>query len=213
MARMTDQSPTNPSDQGDQRPTTGEATNQPPTDPLTVPVWVSLEEAAAVLGITVNAVRQRIKRGTLTATKTVDGWRVDVLDRGPTIPTAATDQPTNHLSDQRPPPTNHGDHRGRTDRPADHPSVDRAPLAQVIERRTAENARLTEAATFWQLRATQAETQLKQLTAGDDERVTESAMPPPEPMPSFGPSEPAPQAAPSEPPSLWRRVRQWLSGT
>ncbi len=60
--------------------------DQPPTDHATTPAPVPIEEAAAALGISVNAVRQRLKRGTLTGIKTDAGWLVDVLptNRRPT---------------------------------------------------------------------------------------------------------------------------------
>ena len=41
------------------------------------------------------------------------------------------------------------------------------PLAALIERLTAENRELAEAATVWQVRARHLEEQMKQLTAGD----------------------------------------------
>ncbi len=84
-----------------------------------------IEEAAARLGITVNAVRQRIKRGTVEGYKTPAGWVV-VVDR----PT--TDQgPTDH----RPTTT---DQAG---------NMDLAPLTAVIADLTRENRQLAEVAT------------------------------------------------------------------
>jgi len=47
------------------------------------------------------------------------------------------------------------------------PTVDLSPLADLIERQARELADLREAATIWQIRARQAEEQLKQLTAGE----------------------------------------------
>ncbi len=102
-----------------------------PTDrPWTDHGPVSLEEAAERLGVTVNAVRQRLKRGTLNGHKTPDGWVVvwppaKPTDHGPTIDAAwsATDRPT---SDHRPTdqPTNG---RPTADRATDHaPAPDAA---------------------------------------------------------------------------------------
>ena len=140
MPPMTDQ-PTDQGDRppGDHRPTTG--------DHAPVPS----EAAATRLGITVNAVRQRVKRGTIEGYKTPAGWVV-VVDRPTTDrpPTSATDQPTN----QRPTTTDQA------------PTVDLAPLAAVISDLTRENRQLAEAATAWQVRAMQAEERLTQLTAG-----------------------------------------------
>src|SRR5688500_11026923 len=42
------------------------------------PRVVTLDQAASELGITVNAVRQRLKRGTLTGIRTDTGWLVDM---------------------------------------------------------------------------------------------------------------------------------------
>jgi len=142
MPTMTDQ-PTDHGDRpvGDHRPTTiGHAP-------------VPIKAAADRLGITVNAVRQRIKRGTIEGYKTPAGWVV-VLDRPTTNrpPPSATDQPTN----QRPTTTDQAT------------PVDLAPLAAVISDLTRENRQLAEAATAWQIRAMQAEERLKQLTARHD---------------------------------------------
>ena len=154
---MTDQ-PTGQNNRppGDHRPTTA--------DHAPVPI----EAAADRLGITVNAVRQRIKRGTLEGYKTPAGWVV-VIDR----PTS--DQPPTSTTDQRPTtgdqPTNQ---RPTTTNQA--ATVDLTPLAAVISDLTRENRQLAEAATAWQVRAMQAEERLTQLTAGastdDDIRDT-----------------------------------------
>ncbi len=149
---MSDRSTDQPTDHGDRpsgdhRPTT--------TDHAPVPI----EEAAARLGITVNAVRQRIKRGTVEGYKTPAGWVV-VVDR-PATDHAATNHAT-RATNQRPTTT---DQAG---------SVDLAPLAVVIADLTRENRQLAEAAAIWQVRAMQAEEQLKQLTAGGDTRTDAS---------------------------------------
>ena len=146
---MTDQ-PTDQNDRpdGDHRPTTVE--------------HVPIAAAAVQFGITVNAVRQRIKRGTLEGYKTPAGWVV-VIDR----PT--TDRPPTTATNQRPTTTDQAT------------PVDLAPLAAVISDLTRENRQLAEAATVWQLRAIQAEERLTQLTAGastdDDIRDTTGAEP------------------------------------
>ena len=49
---------------------------------------VTIAEAAARLGISENAVRQRVKRGTIAATKVAGRWRIDI------------DQPTDQTADQ-----------------------------------------------------------------------------------------------------------------
>jgi len=140
-----------PTDQDDRPPVDHRPTT---ADHAPVPI----EAAATRLGITVNAVRQRVKRGTLEGYKTPAGWVV-VVDR----PT--TDRPPTTATDQRPTsgdqPTNQ---RPTTTDQA--PTVDLAPLAAVISDLTRENRQLAEAATAWQVRAMQAEERLTQLTAG-----------------------------------------------
>ncbi len=187
----TNQRPTDHSGQSD-RP----AGNHRPitTDPAPVPI----EEAAARLGITVNAVRQRIKRGTVEGYKTPAGWVVVVeqptTDQGPTDrPTRSADHTTRPTS-QRPTTT---DQAG---------NVDLAPLAAVIADLTRENRQLAEAAAIWQVRAVQAEERLKQLTAGDD-TPPDAPHAAPEPHHGAQPANVAPAtSAPAHAP-WWRR---WL---
>jgi len=124
-----------------------EPTDQPPDAPL----W-TLEEAATALEITVNAVRQRLKRGTLTGIKTNNGWLVDMVA---TNQRPATDRPSGR-------PTNHA-----TTQATDQPTIDLAPLVSHIAALEDQVQRLTEASTMWQIRARQAEEQLKQLMAGN----------------------------------------------
>ena len=104
---MTDQPPDQVTDHADQEP----------TDQPTTPAPVPIEEAAAALGITVNAVRQRLKRGTLTGIKTDAGWLVDILptDHRPTTDQQPTDRPTTTIN-QRP------------------TTVDLTPLTELIDR-------------------------------------------------------------------------------
>ena len=158
---------------------------QPATAQPTTPALVTLEDAADTLGITVNAVRQRIKRGTLIGIKTETGWLVDMVA---TDQESGTDQPTTR-------PTNHAssatDHR---------PTIDLAPIVSHIATLEDQVQRLTESNTMWQVRARQAEEQLKQLTAGET---------PPDTSPEAVAS---PQANESEPQSFWDRVRRFWRG-
>lgn len=130
--------------------------DQAATDHATTSTWVTMEQAAEMLGITVNAVRQRIKRETLAAVKTDEGWLVDMSEtnRQPTTqrpPTTAADQPaTNHATIS----TNQ------------QPTIDLEPLTEVIRDQNRRLEELSAAAAFWQFRAQQAEEQLKQLSAG-----------------------------------------------
>ena len=124
--------------------------DQPATDRPTTPAPVSLEDAALTLGTTVNAVRQRIKRGTLIGIKTDAGWLVDVVA---TNQESGTDQPTRR-------PTNH------TSSATDHrPTIDLTPMVDHIAVLEDQVQRLTEASTMWSIRARQAEDKLLQLQA------------------------------------------------
>ena len=159
--------------------------DQPATDQPTTPALVSLEDAADTLGITVNAVRQRIKRGTLTGIKTDAGWLVDMVA---TDQESGTDRPTTR-------PTNH------TSAATDHrPTIDLAPLVDHIATLEDQVQRLAESNTMWQIRARQAEEQLKQLSAGNVA---------PENLPEAVES---PQANETDPQGFWERVRQFWRG-
>jgi hypothetical protein len=93
-----------------------------------------VEAAADRLGITLNAVRQRLKRGTLAGHKTPAGWVVVLPTDHPTIPDHG------RSSTDRPPAGS----RPATDRPRDQ--LDVAPLADLIADLTRENRRLAETA-------------------------------------------------------------------
>ncbi len=152
---MTDQ----PADQPNHAVVDG---NQPATDQPITPPLLTLDEAAAELGITVNAVRQRIKRGTLSGIKTEAGWLVDMVA---TNQESGTDRPTTR-------PTNH------TSAATDHqPTIDLAPLTELIDDLTRRNADLAAAAALWQTRAAHLENELKQLTAGTSEPEATSETP------------------------------------
>ena len=149
---MSDQPTDQANDQvvDDDRPTNQppDADDQPATDQQTTPPPLTLDEAALELGITVNAVRQRIKRGTLIGIKTDAGWLVATNQE------SGADRPTTR-------PTNH------TSSVTDHqPTIDLAPLVSHIATLEDQVQRLTEASTMWQIRARQAEEQLLQLPAG-----------------------------------------------
>jgi len=142
------------------RPTDPVATDQrPTTDHAPDPAPVTVEAAAIALGVTANAVRQRMKRGTLSGEKTAGGWVVWLPTDQVTTPLVGRS-----VADQPPTPD-----RPTTDRPRPTSAVgvDLAPLAELIERQGDEIGRLREAAAIWQVRAMQAEDRLKQITAGE----------------------------------------------
>jgi len=166
-----------------------DADDRPATDQPTTPALVSLEDAADTLGITINAVRQRIKRGTLIGIKTEVGWLVDMVA---TNQESGTDRPTRR-------PTNH------TSSATDHrPTIDLAPMVNHIATLEDQLQRLTEASTMWQIRAHQAEDKLLQLTAGEhqDEAVPDT--------PTIAPESHQPNATPA---MGIRRLWDWLRGS
>ena len=131
-----------------------------------MPAWLSLGEAAALLGISENAVRQRIKRGTVLGVKSDLGWFIDVSRRS--------------TSDQPPPSATIGYHRptNQTIRATDHqPTIDLVPLTELIDALTRRNADLAAAAAMWQPRAAHLENELKQLAPGtiDPETAPQTA--------------------------------------
>ncbi len=163
--------------------------DRPSTDQPTTPPPLTLDEAALELGITVNAVRQRIKRGTLTGIKTEAGWSVDMVA---TNQESGTDRPTTR-------PTNH------TSSASDHqPTIDLAPLVSHIATLEDQVQRLTEASTMWQIRARQAEDKLLQLTAGTTDSDTE---PEPNSVDAEGPQVPQESdPAPTGVLAWWKRL-------
>ncbi len=98
-----------------------------------------IAEAALTLGITVNALRQRIKRGTVQSIKTQAGWLV--------------------ATDHRPTTTDH--------RPTTLDTATMAPLAAMVADLARENRDLAAAAAVWQERARVLEDRLLALSAGE----------------------------------------------
>jgi len=109
---------------------------------------VNVAEAARALDISHDALRSRLRRGTLEGFKDGDEWRV-VL---PADRQATGDAPPQQAATGN-----------ETGSPTGN---DLSPLVDLIERQAAQVQRLTESNTMWQVRARQAEEQLKQLTAG-----------------------------------------------
>ncbi len=182
---MTDQPTDQANDQMVDADQPSDADDQPATDQPTTPALVSLEDAADTLGITVNAVRQRIKRGTLIGVRTETGWLVDMVA---TNQESGTDRPTTRPTNQSASATDH------------QPTIDLAPLVSHIATLEDQVQRLTEASTIWQVRARQAEEQLKALTAGNvaPENAPEAVE--------------LPKTNETEPQGFWARVRRFWSG-
>ncbi len=132
---MNDRTPT-----GEQQDTTVE--NDRP-DVTRQDATVGVVEAAHLLGTTTDAVRARLRRGTLQGHKVNGEWQVIIP-----APTVGQQDAT-----------------GNTDRIAT--TIDLAPLVDHIAGLERQVQQLTEAATGWQIRARQAEDRLEALTAGE----------------------------------------------
>ena len=123
---------------------------------------VSVAEAAHALGISHDALRSRLRRGSLEGFKDGDEWRVVLpVDR----------QPTGDVPPQQAATGN------ETGSPTGSPTGnDLSPLVDLVERQAAELQRLAASNAMWQTRAAHLENQLKQLTAGNvaPENATEA---------------------------------------
>ncbi len=150
MTDPTDRTPTEAQQDGRQDADRPDVTRQDAT--------VGVVEAARLLGITTDAVRARLRRGTIQGHKVEGEWLV-------IVPGALSDR-QDATGTQQDATADRQDVSRDTDRTS---TVDLAPLAELIERQAKELANLREAAAIWQVRARQAEDQLKQLTAGNIE--------------------------------------------
>lgn len=101
---------------------------------------VSVAEAAAILGVTPDAIRKRLARGTLQGIKHDREWRV-------LIPDEADTGVSGGVSTQK--------------------AASDSALATALVELAAENARNAAAAAMWQERARNLETQLLALQPGD----------------------------------------------
>ncbi len=181
MSDHTDRTPTEEQQDGRQDADRPDVTRQDAT--------VGVVEAAHLLGTTTDAVRARLRRGTLQGHKVEGEWRVIVP-----APTVGQQDATEHQQDAT------VDRQDTQQSGARTPTVDLAPLVSHIATLEDQVQRLTEASTIWQVRARQAEEQLKQLTAGNV--APENA---PEAVES-------PQTNESEPQGFWDRVRRFWRG-
>jgi hypothetical protein len=144
---------------------------------------LTLADAAVRLGISLDAARKRLKRGTLQGEKRQGRWIVWL----PLDAAASSDQGAG-LS--RNLDNNRTADAGRT--PLDA-APDIAPLAELLADVTRRNEELAAAAALWQYRAMQAEERLAQLEAG----------------PIAGDVEEATRDAPREPTAHERREAFW----
>ena len=154
---------------------------------------VSVHDAARVLGITEDAVRARLRRGSLSGEKIATTWYVFLPDLAAgvadddTIRHDVARQSTHHVTRHDTIPT----------------VVDLAPLAgviryqeEIIERQSHELSQLNATAAMWQERARSLEGQLKALAPGEIVPRTSSEAPQ------------SPRSADSGPQGL-RTLRAW----
>lgn len=131
---------------------------------------VDVPEAARRLGVTPDAVRSRLHRGTLEGEKVDGAWRVILPPaESPTVDRQdATEGPTGQ-------PTGNDPDRQDTDRTRqDAPTGDLAPMAQLIADLARRNEELSAAVGMWQARAHHLEEQVKQLSATAESTVEAS---------------------------------------
>jgi hypothetical protein len=148
MSDHTDRTPTEEQQDGRQDADSPDVTRQDAT--------VGVVEAAHLLGTTTDAVRARLRRGTLQGHKVEGEWQVVMP-----APTVGQQDTTEHQQDAT---ADRQDTQQSGDRT---PTVDLAPLTTLIDDLTRRNADLSAAAAMWQTRAAHLENELKQLTAGE----------------------------------------------
>ena len=138
------------------RPPTDEQQDADRPDVTRQDAAVGVVEAAYLLGTTTDAVRARLRRGTLQGHKVNGEWQVIMP-----APTVAQQDATERQQDAT---VDRQDAQQSGDRT---PTIDLAPLVSHIATLEDQVQRLTEATTMWQIRARQAEEQLKAITAGE----------------------------------------------
>ncbi len=183
----------------------GRHPDTPRTPPDAAPL--SLADAAVRLGISPDAARKRLERGTLRGEKRNGRWQVSLEPDA----AASTDQDATPGDDRTP-------DASRT--PPDAGVIAELRSLWVEERQRAD--RYLEAATLWQSRALQFEEQLKTLTTGPmDQDAAELIHEDPavaaqddSGAPRAGHMEVEPLPPPPAAPGGWRaRLAAWLGGS
>ncbi len=191
--QATDQRRTN--DQANGQPTTGQPTSKPTDQRVTV------ADAAVFLGISEDAVRSRLKRGTLRRETGEDGTVFVVLgsDRPASNQRPTNDQPTNQQADR---PTTSQQTHGRRDRGGDS-ETDRDELVEVLRDEVAHLRTQLD-------RERDASAELRRIVAGLVQRVPElEAAPEPRDTPMTGSVDAGRGDVPSEAQESSQR-RSWL---
>ncbi len=149
---------------------------------------MSIREASAVADVTEKTIRRWIKNGRLHAIRLGGQYRITVADlerarHDPGQPDIVAEEASTHVLDAgqaslRVDMFGHLD-SGHADIQEGQSTgtIDLRPLVEHIAELERQVGQLTEAATIWQLRAAQAEEQLKQLTAGRDTSAEAVASP------------------------------------
>ncbi len=160
---------------------------------------LSVAEAADRLGLTPDAVRGRLHRGTLEGEKVGTEWRVFL----PTVEPAADRQAT-----QQPPTADQQEAAAsRQAATVEQQGPDRtahSPLVELVADLARRNEELAAAAAMWQARAAHLEDRLLALTAGDNTRTDAPAA---APQPQHGAQPVEPTADASVP--WWRVWERW----
>lgn len=196
MLDMADRNPT-----GDQQDTTVEHDSPDGTrQDATVAPTVTVPEAARILGVSTDAVRSRLRRGTLLGMKVASEWHVPLSALHDTRQDAQP-SPTGTQQDTPDPQQDATVERQEERREPDRIAtvVDVAPLADLIDDLTRRNADLAAAAAMWQTRAAHLEDRLKQLAPG--EIVSQTVPEPPG----------SPRSDEAGPRGLLDLLRRWLA--
>lgn len=178
---------------------------------------VDVAEAARRLGVTPDAIRSRLHRGTLEGEKVDGQWRVR-LPAGQSVqrerfePTGTQQDTDRQATGQDPDRQDAGDSTDRARQ--DAPTVDIAPLVEMIERLSRRNEELSAAAGMWQARAMHLEEQVKQLTptvdrvGGDADDVVSG----PERDETDDQDIEEAREPEASPVGVWARFRRWWAG-
>lgn len=187
-----------------------------PTDEATAYDVVDVAEAASRLGVTPDAIRARLHRGTLAGEKVDKQWRVHlpVASPGHSADISRQDgarEPTGARQDatgKQQGTTASGDSTDRTRQEA--PTADLEPLAELIGDLTRRNEELSAAVGMWQARAMHLEEQVKQLTATVEHTGEAAGSPEPNETSDEASAEGEPEMIAER--SVWARLRRWIAG-
>jgi excisionase family DNA binding protein len=187
------------------------------TPDMSLDTALSIREAALAVDVTEKTIRCWIKSGRLHAVKPGGQYRITAADLERARYTTPDVGVQNvQTEDVHGPDTGQGspgvDMSPRPDSGQEEQGaavVDLRPLVEHIASLEGQVQQMSAAAAFWQVRATQAEEQLKQLTAGEGE-ATEAEPVPEQAHPQERPSAFAalPESDKGEPQGVWAWLRR-----